>query len=106
VYYFQRRTIYSQEKPMEEYVTHNIVTTPEDDAIVAAVQKRIGASANQGYSTAIRFIIREFALHADPNGTILNRIQKPVVKPTARRGKARKTVSVAEIDGVRKGAIA
>jgi hypothetical protein len=92
---------------MEEYVTHNIVTTPEDDAIVAAVQKRIGASANQGYSTAIRFIIREFALHADPNGTILKHMPRPVVKPSARsRDKARKTVAIDAIDGVGKGKIA
>ena len=30
--------------------------TAEDDAIVEAIQKRIGASEKQGYSTAIRFI--------------------------------------------------
>jgi hypothetical protein len=90
---------------MEEYVTHNIVTTPEDDAIVAAVQKRIGASANQGYSTAIRFIIREFALHADPNGTILKQMPRQVVKPTA-RSRAKSGKAVAEIDGVRKGVTA
>jgi hypothetical protein len=92
---------------MEEYVTHNIVTTPEDDAIVAAVQKRIGASANQGYSTAIRFIIREFALHADPNGTILKRMEQPVRKPSVRsRAKSRKTVTVDSIAGVSKGKVA
>jgi hypothetical protein len=90
---------------MSDYITHTVVTTEEEDAIVAAVQKRIGAPATQGYSQAIRFIIREFALHADPNGTILKHMQKPVVKPRA-KSKARKSVSVAEIDGVRKGVTA
>jgi len=88
---------------MPDYITHTVVTTEEEDAIVAAVQKRIGAPVTQGYSQAIRFIIREFAMHADPNGTILKHMQRPVVKPTARRGKARKSVKVEDIEGVRQG---
>ena len=88
---------------MPDNITHNIVTTEEEDAIVSAVQKRIGANDNRGYSMAIRFIIREFAQHADPNGTILKHMQRPVVKPTARRGKARKSVKVEDIEGVRQG---
>ncbi len=89
---------------MPEYNTHNIVTTAEEDAIVAAVQKRIGASENQGYSTAVRFIIREFASHADPDGTILKSPPRTkIVKPSARkRAKARKFKPEA-IPGVRRG---
>ncbi len=88
---------------MPEYITHNIVTTPEEDAIVTAVQKRIGASEKQGYSTAVRFIIREFALRADPEGKIL----KDFPKPTTHKRRTKKMLkNLADIPGVRKGVTA
>ena len=67
---------------MPAYITHNIVTTPEEDAIVAAIQQRIGASPKQGYSTAIRFIIREYAALLSPPRT--GRVPVPRQKPKQR----------------------
>ena len=42
--------------------THNIVTFSDDERIVSAVQEKIGAI---DYSTAVRYIIREYARLSD-----------------------------------------
>ena len=83
---------------MTEKRTHNIVTFTEDDAIVEAVQQRIGST---DYSAAIRFIIREFASRADPDGRILKNIGS---KPTTQRKRtAKRAVHPSAIPGVRRG---
>lgn len=83
---------------MQDKRTHNIVTFTEDDAIVEAVQQRIGST---DYSAAIRFIIREFATHADPEGRILKNIgSKPT---TPRKRTTKRTIHPSAIPGVRRG---
>jgi hypothetical protein len=94
---------------MPEHITHNIVTMEADDAIVAAVQSKIGASSAQGYSTAIRFIIREYArisgyLETHYTAASQPQVSKPrPIKPSARaRARARK-VKPESIPGVKRG---
>jgi hypothetical protein len=94
---------------MADHITHNIVTTETDDAIVAAVQTKIGASSAQGYSTAIRFIIREWARVSGLQETLYTAAatqptKKPrSIKPSARnRARARKS-SIDGIPGVTRG---
>jgi|MudIll2142460700_1097286.scaffolds.fasta_scaffold00120_15 hypothetical protein len=77
--------------------THNIVTFEEDDAIVEAVQKRIGST---DYSAAIRFIIREWSLRADPDGKILKNLGN---KATSTHKRNKRTMNPATIAGVRRG---
>jgi hypothetical protein len=69
---------------MTDKRTHNIVTYAEDDAIVEAVQRRIGGT---DYSAAIRFIIREFSIRADPDGRILQNAGGKPTPPRKRTGK-------------------
>jgi hypothetical protein len=84
---------------MPEKRTHNIVTYTEDDAIVEAVQQRIGGT---DYSAAIRFIIREFAVHADPEGKILRNLGSKTT-PTPRKRTSKRTMNPDVISGVRRG---
>lgn len=94
---------------MADHITHNIVTTEDDDAIVAAVQTKIGASSAQGYSTAVRFIIREFARTSGLQESLYTAASQPQaskprsIKPSARaRAKARK-FKPESIPGVQRG---
>jgi hypothetical protein len=72
---------------MTDKRTHNISTFAEDDRIVQAVQKHLGTN---DYSAAVRFIIRQFAAHADSEGRIFNkRTNARTVKRRTVAGKAR-----------------
>jgi hypothetical protein len=83
---------------MADKRTHNIVTFSEDDAIIEAVQSRIGST---DYSAAVRFIIREFSKHADPDGLIF----KPTAPRAARayRKTSRSKIDPANVKGVKRG---
>ena len=70
---------------MTDKRTHNISTFAEDDRIVQAVQQHLGTN---DYSAAVRFIIRQFAAHADSEGRIFNK--KTNTRTTKRRTAASK----------------